>query len=86
MVASSAGEEGWGRAERRRRWCSWVGVIGVVVGDASVGGRRDRTDQVGLERSLVMSSLEFGVVFLEGVEDSFTECSVGSFVDAVVEL
>jgi hypothetical protein len=27
MVASSAGEEGWGRAERRRRWRSWEGVI-----------------------------------------------------------
>jgi hypothetical protein len=63
-----------------------VGVIGGVVGVASAGGRRDRTDQVGLERSLVMFSLEFGVVFSEGVEDSFTEGSVGSFVDAVVEL
>jgi hypothetical protein len=44
-----------------------VGVIGAVVGEASVGGRRDRTDQVGLERSSVMSSLGFGAVFLEGV-------------------
>lgn len=47
--ASRAGVAGGGREERRRRWWRVVGVMvcwGVLVWD----GRRDRTDQFGVER------------------------------------
>lgn len=90
MVSSSAGERGWGRAERRRRWWSWVRVIvssgGFGVEVLLAGGRRDRTDQVGLERSLVMSSLVWGEASGEGLGNSLIEGAVDSIAGVVVEL
>ena len=87
MVASSVGERGWGRAERRRRWWSWVGVIVSSGGGVLLaGGRRDRTDHVGFERRAAMSSSVFGEGVVEGVLDSLLEGVVDSFVEVVVEL
>lgn len=87
------GEEGWGRAERRRRRWSWVGVIVSSEGEDGeeeavlerllAGGRRDRTDQVGFERSLVMLSWVFGDLFVEGAVDSLT-AGVGDSLAAEV--
>jgi hypothetical protein len=101
MVASSAADVGWGRAERRRRWWSWVGVIvsaggeegdeeadevEEVLEDLLAGGRRERTDQVGLERRAAMSSLVFREDLGEGLGDSLTAGVVDSFAEVVVEL
>lgn len=54
MASSSCLEAGSGRAARRRRWCSWAGVVVVAGSDdeAAEGegaSRRERTDQVGRE-------------------------------------
>lgn len=48
MVASSEGDLGRGRAERRRRWWSFIGDI--VSRDLLSVDNSDLTDQVGLER------------------------------------
>lgn len=53
MCCSCCGEVGGGRAERRRRWCSWDGVMVSVLEDVvevSMDGRREEIDQVGWER------------------------------------
>lgn len=50
------------------------------------GGRRDRTDQVGLDRSLVMFSLVFGEASGDGAVDSLTEGVVDALPKDVVEL
>lgn len=50
MAASSSGVVGNGRAERRRRWCNWEGVIFSAGAELGEDGRRLRTDQVGFSR------------------------------------
>jgi hypothetical protein len=50
MAASSSGVVGNGRAERRRRWCNWEGVIFSAGAEDGEDGRRLRTDQVGFSR------------------------------------
>lgn len=50
MAASSSGVVGNGRAERRRRWCSWEGVIFSAGAELGEDGRRLLTDQVGFSR------------------------------------
>lgn len=56
ILASSSGVFGCGRADSRRRCCSCLGVISWAGGtDAS--GRRDRTDQVGLDRRALVSTV-----------------------------
>jgi hypothetical protein len=56
----------------------------VVVSLA--GGRRDRTDQVGFERSSGMFSLGLGGASGEGLGDSLTEAVVDLFAEVLVEL
>ncbi|EGU76160.1 soluble NSF attachment protein [Fusarium oxysporum f. sp. albedinis] len=50
QFTSSSGVVGNGRAERRRRWCNWEGVIFSAGAEDGEDGRRLRTDQVGFSR------------------------------------
>lgn len=76
MAASSAGVGGRGRADRRRRWWSWAGVMVSAGADEGDEGRRLRTDQVGFSR--MEAAVDFELEFVVKVR------VVAEFIDRVV--
>lgn len=71
MATSSSGVVGNGRAERRRRWCNWEGVIFSAGAELGEDGRRLLTDQVCFSR--IEAAVDEFVV-INRVVKSLVEC------------